>query len=172
MAVDGSGNVVLAGGFTGTVDFGNGALQSNGQSGYLVKLSGTTGSAVWSKSFVASIYYLFGTSSASAVGVTTDSAGNVIVTGQFWEQCNFGGGVKVVPSIGTADGFVAKYSGTTGAYVSMQQFGGNGPDWGTSVAVDPSGNAIVTGTTQGGTFGGTTLPSAGGYDVFLMKLSL
>ena len=104
--------------------------------------------------------------------VVTDAAGNVIVTGQFWEQCNFGGGNLIVPSVATGDGFLAKYNAATGAYMSGMQFGGSGNDWGISVTVDGSGNTIVTGTTNGGNFNGTTLTSHGGYDAFLMKLAL
>jgi hypothetical protein len=172
VAVGSNGNIALAGSFTGTLDFGNGPLNSDAQSGFVVKLSGTNGAAIWSKAIVGHIYYAFGTASASGVGVTMDAAGNVIVTGQFWEQCNLGGGNFIVPNVGTGDGFVAKYSAATGAYMSALQFGGTGNDFGISVTVDRSGNAIVTGTTQGGNFNGTTLTSNGGYDAFLMKLSL
>jgi hypothetical protein len=74
--------------------------------------------------------------------------------------------------VGTGDGFVAKYSAATGAYMSGMQFGGTGNDFGISVTVDRSGNTIVSGTTNGGNFNGTTLTSNGNYDAFLMKLSL
>jgi hypothetical protein len=170
MSLDSNGNIALTGSFNGTIDFGNGSLQSNGQSGYVVKLSSSNGSAIWSKAIVGNIYYLYGTSSASGVGVTTDASGNVIVTGQFWEKCNFGGGDLIVPSVGTGDGFLAKYSAASGAYMSALQFGGTGNDWGTSVVVN-GGNTVVAGTTQGGNFNGTTLTSQGGYDAFIMKLA-
>jgi len=169
LSLDRNGNIALAGYFNGSLDFGNGPLASNGQSGFVAKLS-PTGAAVWSKALVGSIYYSFGSSSAAGVGVTFDGAGNVAVVGQFWEQCNFGGGNLIVPSVGTGDGFLAKYAAANGSYLSAIQFGGTGNDWGTSVAVDGSGNAIVVGTTNGGNFNGATLTSHGGYDAFIMKV--
>jgi len=171
MAVDHSGNIAVTGNFNGTVDFGNGPLLGNGQSGYVVKFNSTNGGAVWSKAFVASAYYPGGNSSCGGVGVAFDGVGNVVVTGQFWEKCNFGGGDLITPSSGTGNGFLAKYAAATGAYMSASQFGGTGNDLGNSVTVDANGNSIVTGTTNGGNFNGATLTSNGGYDAFIMKVT-
>jgi hypothetical protein len=51
VAVDSSGNVVIAGSFTGTLDFGGGvSVSATTQSGFVAKLS-STGTALWAKSF-------------------------------------------------------------------------------------------------------------------------
>ena len=53
-----------------------------------------------------------------------------------------------------------------------QHYGGTGSDVGTAIAVDASGNSYVAGTFQGlATFGATVLTSAGGNDIFIMKVN-
>jgi hypothetical protein len=69
------------------------------------------------------------------------------------------------------DIFVAKYS-STGGYVWAKTVGGTGADGGTAVKVDGSSNVFVTGYISGSVdFGGGSLVSAGGQDVFLVKYS-
>jgi hypothetical protein len=169
MAVDANGDVALAGQFEGNVDFGSGS-QNYGAYPYhntpVVKLSGLDGHCVWTKRILATVNSTTGNSSGA--GVAMDRSGNVIVMGYFQNSCDFSGGS--LTSNGGYDGFVAKYS-ASGSYIWAERLGGSGSDWGNGVAVDGNGSVVVTGTTMGGNFGGVTLPSAGGYDVFLKKLA-
>jgi hypothetical protein len=58
----------------------------------------------------------------------------------------------------------------TPAHLWSQRFGGTGDDSGRVVAVDGTGNVLVTGTFTGTVnFGGGDLTSAGGYDIFVAK---
>jgi len=93
------------------------------------------------------------------LGVSVDGSGNAYVTGLTV------GGLDGNTSAGSADMFLTKYD-TAGTKQWTQQLGTAAPDWGYGVSVDGSGNAYVTGLTEGGLDGNT---SAGNYDMFLAK---
>ena len=158
VAVDGAGNVLVTGNFTGTVDFGGGPLTAVGTQSFLVKFD-AAGNHLWSQTF----------GRGSGLSVAVDGAGNVLVTGNFTGTVDFGGGPLV--SAGGSDIFVAKFD-SNGVHLWSQRFGapgGNG-DFGFGVAVDPSGNVVVTGLFENTVdFGGGPLVSAGGSDIFLAK---
>ena len=101
VAVDGAGNMLLTGRFDGAVDFGGGPLASVGSLDiFLVKLN-TNGGLLWSKRFG-------DTADQHGIGVATDKAGNVLLTGMFSGTVDFGNGPLV--SAGGSDIFVAKFS--------------------------------------------------------------
>ena len=96
-----------------------------------------------------------------------DGSGNVFVTGIFSGTVDFGGGNLV--SAGSVDIFVAKYN-ANGVHQWSKRLGGTGGEIGQAVAVDGSGNVVVTGDFSGTVdFGGGNLVSAGSSDVFLAK---
>jgi chitodextrinase len=165
VAVDSSGNVIVTGSFTGFVDFGGGYLQSDptGPDTFLAKFS-PTGAHIWSKNFLSTAW-------DEGYSISVDDSGNVFITGSFSYTVDFGGGK--VTSVGSSkDIYVAKYSSTTGAHMWSKQLGGSGNDIGYSVAVDSSGNVVITGYFSGTVdFGGGPLTSAGSYDIFVAKYS-
>jgi len=60
-----------------------------------------------------------------------------------------------------------------GNFLWVQQAGGTDSDYGLAIAMDGSGNSIVTGLfSSTATFGDTTLTSAGSRDIFIAKLGL
>ncbi len=160
VAVDGGGNVLLTGHFSGTADFGTGGLTSAGASDiYLAKYSGS-GAPIWVRRFG-------GGSNDRGFAVDADASGNVVVTGYMVGTVDFGGGP--LTSDGQADVFLAKYS-STGAHVWSKQFGGSSSDIGQSVAIDGGGNVALTGYFQGSAdFGGSVLSSAGANDGFAAR---
>ena len=100
-------------------------------------------------------------------GVAADSSGNVVFTGHFRMSTDFGGGL--LPGGGAGSVFVTKYS-PAGTHLWSQGFGDPNGDYGTAVAVDGSGDAIVTGVFDSTVdFGTGPLRSAGGADIFLFK---
>ena len=123
----------------------------------------SSGALVWSRR-------LGSTGIDRGQAITVDSSGNVTVTGACEGTVDFGGGAPA--SAGGRDIFVASY-GPTGAHRWARRFGGASIDeWGFGVAVDSAGNTAVTGQFAGtATFGGDTLSSAGGSDVFLVQLA-
>jgi hypothetical protein len=159
VAVDGAGNVYLAGGFQGTVDFGGGALISAG--GYDIFLASFTeaGAHRWSQRFG-------GASGEEGRSVALDGSGNVYLTGVFGGTVNFGGGA--LTSAGGLDIFLASYT-SAGAHRWSERFGGGDFDRGWGVTVDDSGNVSLTGSfadTVDFCCGGLT--SAGATDIFLL----
>jgi hypothetical protein len=164
MAVDGSGSIVVIGSFTGTVDFGGGPLTSAGLSDIFVAKYSASGTYIWSK--------VFGNSNDDiGYGVAIDSSGNVIVTGYFAGSVNFGGGTLQTTQPWQI--FLAKYA-TNGAHLWSKTFSCTSANKGYGVAVDGSGNILLTGQYTGtADFGGGPLPpsSDGGPDIFVAKVS-
>ena len=105
-------------------------------------------------------------------GVKNDSAGNLIVVGQFINFVDFGSGQ--ITSFGGLDAFLVKYS-PSGVLIWAKGMGGTATDNGTGVTVDSSDNIIMVGNFQGSAnISGTTLTATGGSldtDVFLAKYS-
>ncbi|WP_437812733.1 hypothetical protein [Sorangium sp. So ce1078] len=103
LAVDGAGNVVLAGFFLGagpgTLDFGGGPLPSAGSSDIFVAKLDPDGHHVWSRSYG-------DPNSQNAAAVAVDPWDNVLVTGGFAGDVDFGGGTLV--GQGGRDAFLAK----------------------------------------------------------------
>ena len=164
IAVDGSGDVVVTGQFTDTVNFGDGNITSSGPRDiFVAKLSGTDGSHVWSKGF-GGIHFDTGG------GIAVDGSGDVVVIGRFIDTVNFGG--DNITSSGAYDIFVAKLSGTDGSHVWSKGFGGTFADQGGGIAVDGSSDVVVTGHFQGTVnFGGDNFTSSALEDIFVAKFS-
>jgi hypothetical protein len=162
VAVDGSGNAILVGRMSGTVNLGGGSLTSaGGYDVFLAKYAAADGQYLWGKRFG-------GTGDDYGDAVAVDANADVYVTGNFPGTVNFGGGA--VTSFGSTDGFVAKYAGTDGHYVWAKPFGGTGGDAGSGVGVDGQGNVTVTGYFSGVVnFGTGAVTSAGATDGFAVK---
>jgi len=162
VAVDGSGNVLVTGSFQGTVDLGGGDLVSAGASDVFVAMYNSNGVHQWSKRFGS-------TGSDAGYTVAGDGSGNVVVAGFFVGTVDFGGGNLV--SMGSADIFLAKFN-SSGVLQWSQRFGSVGDDIGDDIAVDGSGNVVVTGYFEGTVnFGGGNLVSAGSFDIFLAEFN-
>jgi hypothetical protein len=164
VAADNSGNVVLTGFFTGSVDFGGGPLTTTRGTDadlFVAKFS-SAGLHLWSKRFS-------GGSTECGYGVAVDGSGDVLVTGDFAGGVDFGGGQLM--TAGFYDSFLAKLSGVDGRYVWARRFGGVGQEAGRGVAVDGSGNVVITGYFGSSTdFGGGTVANSS-LDGFVAKYS-
>lgn len=140
IAVDGSDNVIFGARFGSSgANFGGVTLTTLG--GFdiaIAKLSGSTGNTLWATSG--------GSSNNDFLnGLTTDSSGNVLVTGQAGGPINLSGALT-----GSGGYFVAKYAGASGGNlwaVVESGVAGNG------IAADQAtGNVFVTGQGNGGLF--------------------
>ncbi|MCX6692990.1 MAG: PKD domain-containing protein, partial [Methanomicrobiales archaeon] len=92
--------------------------------------------------------FLGGSAGDAGKSIAVDSHGNAFVTGFTFSidfpvfrpyQSKSGGGYY--------DAFIVKLSPHGSAYCYSTYLGGAGPDWGNGIAVDPAGNAYVTGLT-------------------------
>jgi hypothetical protein len=176
VALDGQGAAYVAGGgYSADFPTTPGAFQrtrpSSRQSGFVAKLNPGGGSLAYST-------YLGGTGGGDlAQGLAVDGAGDALVTGL--------AGSADFPTTADAQqrtlhggqaGFVTKLNPAGSALIYSTFLGGsNGFDGATAIALDPAGNAYVTGSTTAADF--PTTPGAfqtsprGERDAFVAKLA-
>ncbi len=150
VAVDGSGNIIVAGETYGPLP---GQTRAGSADAFVRKLS-PEGAEIWTGQF--------GSAASDRVwGVAVDGSGNIILMGAT------DGALPGQTNSGSWDAFVRKLS-PAGAELWTSQFGSPGPEGASGVAVDGSGNIIVAGDTESDLPGQTR---AGGRDAFVRKLS-
>jgi hypothetical protein len=143
IAVDGAGNRYVAGTFQGTASFGDGAgattLSSRGGSDVFVAKYAPSGALIWARQ-------IGGPEPDGGFGVAVARDGAVYATGDFRGTARFDGAAQRVErtSRGANDAFVARYR-ADGTLEWANQIGGVGGDFGSAVAADRSGNAVLTG---------------------------
>jgi len=163
VAVDGAGNVLLAGRFDLTVDMGGGVLTSAGGHDIVLAKFDAAGNHLWSQRFGdANHQYPY--------DIAVDGAGNVLLTGRFEGSVDFGGGPLTTSGVGDYDIFVAKFD-PSGAHLWSQRFGDASAQLGNCIASDGTGQVIVAGEFEGSvTFGGQNFGRGiGAKGLFLVK---
>ena len=137
IALDAQGNIFLAGSFTGTGNFGGANIISAGQSDIFLAKYSPLGVPLWSAGFGS-------TSSDVATRIAVDSQGNLIVTGYFWGNVNFGG-ITLNSYFQSVDCFLAKYSsaGQLAWAKNFQNLGSS--EYGRGLAVARNDDIILSG---------------------------
>jgi len=148
VATDSSGNVYVTGMTNGGLD---GCKNAGIEDLFVVKYN-SSGTKQWTNQLGSS-------SRDSADDVATDSSGNIYVTGTTYSELDGN------TSAGKADLFVVKYN-SSGTHQWTKQLGTDRYDEARGVATDSSGNVYVTGYTEGGLDGNTSLGKA---DLFVVK---
>ena len=173
VVIDGGGNALLTGNFTGTVDFDPGPgvtnLTSTGDfDQFVVKWDGD-GNLVWAKQ-------LGGNSFDLGVTIDVDTLGNVYTAGHFSGTADFdpGTGMYELTSAGLQDIFVSKLD-SNGDFEWAHRFGDTENDAAQAIQVGPSGNVYSVGYFEGTVDfdpGSSThnLTSGVEVDVFISKL--
>lgn len=163
VAIDSSNNVFVTGRFGSTMDFGGGPLISAGGADVFLAKYDISGNYLWAQRFGAALV-------DNANSVAVDTAGNVAITGTFYNTVNFGGANLV--SAGSADIFVAKYN-SAGTHIFSARYGSTSDfDGGYGIAEDNNNNTIITGNFSGTVdFGGGAKVSNGAWDIFIAKYS-
>jgi hypothetical protein len=162
---DPNGNSYAFGWYGDTLTIGQTVLvnpnsSTNGTAFYLAKFN-DMGSLQWVKSLNATNQIF------EVGGIAADASGNVVVASSFNDNLVIGSTTLV--SNGGYDFFIAKFS-PDGTPLFAKSFGGTSTDYARSLAVDPQNNILVTGCfTNTVNFGGTSLTSLGGRDVFIAK---
>jgi hypothetical protein len=173
IAIDGSGNAYITGSFNGTVDFDPGAGTAN--------LTSAGGNDIFFAKYDASGNYVYakrmgGTNSDIGNSIAIDGSGNAYITGSFNGTADFdpGAGTQNLVSAGGSDIFLAKYD-ASGNYAYAKSIGGTSLDVGSSISIDGTGTAYITGYFIGtvdfdpGVGTQNLTSSAGSYDIFLAK---
>ncbi|MBI4662022.1 MAG: SBBP repeat-containing protein [Verrucomicrobia bacterium] len=157
VAVDGQGNVYVAGQLTPSARFDELDVPNLGfEDLFLAKYSGA-GRILWAKN-AGDRYQDEGRS------VAVDTSGNAWLFGTIAATNAFGS-----TSPWQLDAFLAKYD-ASGKLLWSRQSGGSGSDAGRAITIDPEGNAYATGEFSGTVnFGPSTLASQGGSDLFVAK---
>lgn len=134
-AADTNGNLYVCGYWSGQATFG--AVVTNSvfyTSGFLVKYN-SAGTLQWFKSFVG-----IPSGNIACKAVEVDSAGNVVVVGNFQNSVDFGAGA--VAASGTIDGFCAKYD-PAGGLGWVQHYAGATFGVGKTMAIDPTNGIYI-----------------------------
>ncbi len=171
IAVDSAGNAYIAGQANGDYPTTPGAFQTvpgGSSDGFVTKLNSTGTALIYSS-------FLGGSGFDVAIEIAIDSGGNAYVSGQA------GPGFPVTPGAfqtsfgGNIDGFVTKLNATGTALVYSTFLGGSNTDTANGIAVNPAGNAYVSGVSNSlnypTTAGAFQTVNAGGLEAFVTELS-
>lgn len=155
------GNVISVGDFTDTLLVNGSVYTSAGQTDIFISKHNFYGNLDWIKTFG-------GTGSEVGIGVDTDSAGNIYVTGYFTEQLQIGN--VSLTSLGSWDVFAIKLS-YDGRVIWAKQESTSRLEVGYGIAVTDQGEAYVTGwyVDQLDLHNNTSLLSHGGGEIFIIK---
>ena len=173
LSVDNQGNVLITGSFQGSIDFNPDTIGqehiSNGQYDIFVLKLNKDGVPLWSIT-IGGQYFDEGTA------IVADQIGNVYVAGYFsdYMDCDPGPGIVYLGSNGFKDIFILKLD-QFGNFIWGKNIGGIPDDKIIAIALDSTGNLLLTGS-----FGGTAdfdpglgtynLVSQGQSDIFVAKL--
>jgi hypothetical protein len=161
VAVDPSGDVLVVGFFSGTVDFSGLALTSAGGLDMFVAKLAPDGQFLWARSYGDLFDQL-------AVSVAADRSGHVLVTGCMAGVVDFGAGPEA--STGDLDAFVLALD-PAGNRLWSKVTGGVGSDCANRVVTDPDDNVFIGGSLSTLVdFGAGPLLGSGASDIFLAKL--
>ena len=167
LALDPSGNSIMAGNIYKSVAFGawNLSAYNGNYSDIFVAKADPAGNWLWA-------VHAGSNNHDYATAVCTDNAGNSYVTGQVYTQLGAWFGDIFLQTNGR-QAFVAKLdpAGNWLWVVFPQRTSDAGEAYGWGIACDAAGNCLVTGVFSGTyAFGPTSLTTYGGNDVFVAKL--
>ena len=177
IAVDSSGSAYVTG-LTSSTDFPTtaGAYQTAFAGGmydaFVTKLKADGTGLIYST-------YLGGSGTDYGCSIRVDSNGYPYVSGQtFSTDFPTTAGALQTSNAGSTDVFVTKLANSGKSLYYSTYLGGNGFDYGTSIALDSSGNAYVGGRTastnfptSSGAYQTSNKGGSSGYDAYIFKLS-
>jgi hypothetical protein len=172
IAIDSTGNAYVGGYTSGSFPTTAGAAQTLYGGGFtdafVVKLNPSGSAAVYST-------LLGGTGYDQADAIVVDAAGDACIAG-YTDSTNLAVYAAVQPAPGgEGDALIACLNPGGTAWTMVSYLGGSNIDQASALAIDPSGDLYVAGTTYSADFpvtSGVFQPAnAGGYDAFIAKLS-
>lgn len=166
VTVDGDGNVLLAGLYSGQVDFGGGMMTAAGVQDLFVAKFKADGTYQWSRGFGAKDTRL-----NNELRIAADAAGNVVVSGNFSGTLNLGGGDLQNDGNANYGAFLARFD-PQGTHLWSHRLGGSIDSRVRGLALDAGGAVLVAGYFGGGGDFGVMMPipmSKGAVDLFLVR---
>jgi hypothetical protein len=160
VAVDGSGNILVIGGFRGTIDLGGPSLVAgpNGVSAFVAKLD-PNGGHLWSKSFETTVNFL-------DFSVAVAPTGDVYLAGTLQGRTSFGGNIIGLDQAVSL--YVVKLD-ANGSHSWSHTFTGTNDAHAASIAATKNG-AVVAGAFSGTVdLGSGPLTSANETDLFVAR---
>jgi hypothetical protein len=166
IAMDGEGNLYIAGGFDGTQQFGDDTLTSNGGTDIFLMSYDTSGNFRWAIS---------GGSEKDdwCNGVAADSMGHVYITGEHRDSFNFGS--VYIKNYDKRDVFIAKFDASNGSCIWGKRAGSKvGSERGNDVFANRHCKVYVVGDIgEKSNFGGDIeTDSTGSINSFLARISV
>jgi PKD repeat protein len=169
ICVDGTGDLYVAGYFSGTVNFAEdwGESDTKTNSGIFVTKMDAGGNYLWTHRMGA----------LDAYAICADVSGNVYVAGLFRGTVNFAedwGGTETKTYSGCGDAFITKIT-SNGSYAWTHRIGSTWTDAANAICTDGSGNLYIAGE-FGDTvnfaedWGGTETKTADNFDIFITKI--
>ena len=161
IAVDGDGNIIVSGFFYGTTMIGSDEYTTLGSQDLFIAKFDTEGDFVWS-------YRAGGMMADYISGITLDEDLNIILSGYFYNQINFGD--TTLTAVAASDIFLAKFN-SVGELIWVFSAGGSSSDQLNSITGDPDGNILIAGSYYYDfTIGDTTLTTLDPVGVFVVKI--
>jgi hypothetical protein len=160
---DASGNIYVAGYFSGTIQLGAGTsagmftVSSNGGTDVFLAKFDAAGNTVFAESF--------GGAGNDVLVLELDPSGNLLVGGNFQSTTDFDptGAITNKTSAGGDDMYFAKYNSANGQLIFVQAVGGPGNDYIRAADFDAAGNIFIGGEVGYGT--SDVDPGAGVYNL-------
>ncbi len=168
MVLDDAGNIYVTGRTTGTADFGQYNLTSEGSDIFICKLS-ISGDVVWAKN-------IGGPGNEGGQGIALDDSGYIYITGYFADTVDFDPGANNfdLVSNGGSDIFICKLN-NSGDLVWAKGMGDTLSDVGNAIAVAANGAIYTAGTFRATVDfdpegNGFNIESNGNADIFIHKI--
>ncbi|MFX0085313.1 MAG: hypothetical protein ACFFAU_06540 [Candidatus Hodarchaeota archaeon] len=166
-AIDTQNNIIIKG-YTDSEEFPVTGERSNREYGniFLLKLA-KNGTLIWSNTYPSESYY------EDSGGITTDSQGNIIITGSIYGNESYPNAMYNILNPFSENVLIIKLT-TNGSRIWTYIIGGNRDEFGRSVEVDKADNIIISGETRSidfPTIGTNSYYNQTGYNsIFLLKI--
>ncbi len=167
VTTDAAGNIYVAGTFTASTRIAGGPLMTagagTGTETFVAKLT-SAGAHVWST--------WGGGNGLDTIFDIAVSPSGLVAVGGLTGSSTFSLGGAPIATNGSNDGFVTTFN-SAGAHSFTRVFGGSFSDWVTTVDFDASNQVVCAGQFRNTVnFGTGNIASKGGYDFFLLRLTL
>ncbi|MDA0925881.1 MAG: thrombospondin type 3 repeat-containing protein, partial [archaeon] len=162
IAVDQTGDVIVAGYFSGETDFGGTTINVSNAEVFVAKLDGMNGALKW-------VVTGGGIGNQQVTDVVVDAGGAIYVSGVTQNNILFG--TNSYNTVGTQDSFLLKVS-SAGAFQSLTGYGiANQAVTLSKLAIDGSGDLYLGGSFEGtmAKNGWSITANKGGADLFFIK---